>query len=92
MDILDDEATENDTLVERRPEMANSRPPSHVANAGLIQTAQQYEQTMKAAGESDATVRRKWEEWESRITILADEVSYSIQLYDVSHRRRRVQS
>lgn len=75
MDILDDEATENDTLLERRPDMANTRPPSHIANAGIIQSAQQYEQTMKAAGDSDATVRRKWEEWESRISILADEVS-----------------
>lgn len=75
MDILDEEATEYDTLLERRPDMANSRPPSHIANSGSIQTAQQYESTMKAAGDSDATVRRKWEEWESRIAVLADEVS-----------------
>lgn len=77
MDILDQEASENETLVARQPHLAQSRPPSHVANAHLIATANQYEATIKQAEGSDETVRQKWEEWGSLIEILAGgEVSY----------------
>lgn len=72
MDILDDEATESEQLVERQPHLAHSRAPSHVANANLIQMAQQYETTIKQASQSDATVRQKWQEWQERIRTLED--------------------
>ena len=72
MDILDQEATENETLLARHQHLASSRQPSHLANRQSIDMAQQYENTLKQAGASDATVRAKWEEWAQRIQILAD--------------------
>lgn len=72
MDILDQEATETENLLARQPHLAQSRPPSHVANQQLIHAAAQYENTIKQAAASDAIVRAKWDEWASRIQILAD--------------------
>lgn len=46
------------------------RHPSHLANANLVQTAQQYEATLKQAAQSDQTVRQKWDEWQDRIEAL----------------------
>ncbi|WVW85259.1 pH-response regulator protein palA/RIM20 [Kwoniella bestiolae CBS 10118] len=71
MDVLDQEATENETLLSRQPELQSSRPPSHIANQPLIATAQQYDATIKQASASDGTVRQKWEEWGHLIDILA---------------------
>ncbi|KAK6911000.1 pH-response regulator protein palA/RIM20 [Kwoniella mangroviensis CBS 8507] len=71
MDILDQEATENETLLSRQPELQSGRPPSHIANQPLIATAQQYDATIKQASASDGTVRQKWEEWGQLIDILA---------------------
>ncbi|KAL7422504.1 pH-response regulator protein palA/rim20 [Cryptotrichosporon argae] len=70
MDVLDQEAHESEQLVERRPQLAESRPPSHVANQHLVGMAQQYDETIKQAAGSDATVRAKWEEWRPQIEIL----------------------
>lgn len=79
MDILDQEATENETLISRQPHLANNRQPSHIANQQLIATAGQYDATMKQASSSDATVRAKWEEWAFLIEILeGGEVSMHI--------------
>ncbi|ODN73147.1 pH-response regulator protein palA/RIM20 [Cryptococcus amylolentus CBS 6039] len=71
MDILDQEATEEETVLERQPEMKGTRMPSHVANQQLIGMAAQYEATIKQAAGSDATVRTKWEEWARLIGLLA---------------------
>jgi hypothetical protein len=71
MDILDQEATEDESLLSRQPHLAQSRQPSHIANQSLIGMANQYESTIKMASASDATVRTKWAEWKSRIEILA---------------------
>ncbi|WVR09313.1 pH-response regulator protein palA/RIM20 [Kwoniella sp. DSM 27419] len=71
MDILDQEATENESLLSRQPHLQSTRPPSHVANQPLIATAQQYDNTIKQASGSDATVRQKWEEWSELIGVLA---------------------
>ncbi|GMK55878.1 hypothetical protein CspeluHIS016_0209340 [Cutaneotrichosporon spelunceum] len=71
MDILDQEATENEQLLERQPHLAESRQPSHVANAHLIGMAGQYDATLKQAASSDTTVRAKWEEWRHMIEILS---------------------
>ncbi|EJT53233.1 hypothetical protein A1Q1_07157 [Trichosporon asahii var. asahii CBS 2479] len=53
--ILSEEAHETEQLVERQPHVAETRPPSHVANASLIQMAGQYDGTLKQAAQSDAT-------------------------------------
>lgn len=71
MDILDQEATETEQLIERQPHLADSRPPSHIANAHLISMAGQYDATLKQAAASDGTVREKWEEWRRMIEILS---------------------
>lgn len=71
MDILDQEATENESLIARQPELQQTRQPSYVANQPLVQMAEQYEATIKQAGGSDATVRAKWEEWARLVGILA---------------------
>ncbi|WOO78376.1 pH-response regulator protein palA/RIM20 [Vanrija pseudolonga] len=71
MDILDQEAHETEQLIERQPQLAETRPPSHIANQQLIGMAGQYDATIKQAASSDATVRGKWEEWRNMIEILS---------------------
>ncbi|WWD19366.1 pH-response regulator protein palA/RIM20 [Kwoniella shandongensis] len=71
MDILDQEATENENLLAREPHLQATRPPSHVANQPLIAMAGQYDATIKQAAGSDATVRSKWEEWAHLVEVLA---------------------
>ncbi|ORY32117.1 BRO1-like domain-domain-containing protein [Naematelia encephala] len=78
MDILDQEATEDENLLARQPHLAQTRQPSHIANQHLIQMAGQYDATIKQASSSDGTVRAKWEEWQPLIEVLAggeDEIS-----------------
>lgn len=70
-EILDQEAHETEQLLERQPHLAETRPPSHIANQHLIGQAHQWETTIKQAADSDATVRAKWEEWRNMIEILA---------------------
>jgi programmed cell death 6-interacting protein len=70
MDILDQEATENETLLERQPYLGQSRPASHVANQQLIATAGQYEATIKQAANSDQSVKEKARSWSKKIKIL----------------------
>jgi programmed cell death 6-interacting protein len=71
MDILDQEAHENETLLSRQPQLSHTRSPSHVANNHLIAAAAQYEATIKQAASSDATVKKKWDEWSHLIDVLA---------------------
>lgn len=71
LDILDHEASENDTLLTRQPHLAQTRQPSHIANHHLIQMSRQYDATIQQASKSDATVRTKWEEAAPLIEILA---------------------
>lgn len=71
MDILDQEAHENEMLLSRQPHLAQSRSSSHVANNHLITAAGQYDATIKQAASSDATVKKKWDEWAHMIQILA---------------------
>ena len=51
------------------------RHPSHLANAQLVQTADQYQATIKQAAQSDTTVRQKWDEWSERIEALEADVT-----------------
>jgi len=72
MDILDQEATENESLLSRQPHLAQSRQPSHVANQALVNMSNQYESTIKQASASDGTVRNKWQEWRGLIQVLSN--------------------
>jgi programmed cell death 6-interacting protein len=82
MDILDQEATENESLLSRQPHLSQSRQPSHIANQALVGMSTQYESTIKQASASDGTVRNKWDEWRGLISLLADgEVSLVVPKY-----------
>lgn len=72
MDILDGEASEDEAA---RKDGSLNRPPSHEANADLIMKDKQYRDILQRAGDSDATVREKWGDWEQNISDLTlDEV------------------
>ena len=72
MDILDHEASEDETTRETIP---LDRPPSHEANVHLVEKEKRYRDILKRAAESDETVRTKWDQWEPNITELTwDEV------------------
>ncbi|KAF9237666.1 BRO1-like domain-containing protein [Melanogaster broomeanus] len=64
MDVLDSEASEDEAT---RKDIPMTRPPSHEANQDLIQKQARYRTILVEAAQSDETVRRKWEEWESVI-------------------------
>ncbi|KAF9267708.1 BRO1-domain-containing protein [Marasmius fiardii PR-910] len=67
MDILDHEASEDETTRETTP---LNRPPSHEANVHLVEKEKRYRTILKQAAESDETIRTKWDEWETNITEL----------------------
>ena len=71
MDVLDQEAPESEDMLARDPRHAEPRQPSHIANQPLTSLAQQYDTTIRQAASSDATVRQKWDQWASHISILA---------------------
>jgi len=71
MDVLDQEAHEDEALLARQPQLSQSRAPSHIANQQMTASASQYDATIQQARASDATVRKKWDDWESVIGILA---------------------
>lgn len=69
MDILDQEADEDEALRDSAgaiPERALSLE----ANRDLVAKEHQYRTVLEQATESDALVRKKWEEWEDSITQL----------------------
>ncbi|KIY65859.1 BRO1-domain-containing protein [Cylindrobasidium torrendii FP15055 ss-10] len=67
LDILDDEATEDDLA---RESGGVQRAPSHEANEALVGKERRYREIIVQARNSDETVRRKWEEWEDSIVDL----------------------
>ncbi|OSD06599.1 BRO1-domain-containing protein [Trametes coccinea BRFM310] len=68
LDVLDQEADEDEVLRERHP--MSDRLPSVEANKELVSRAQQFRTVLEQARESDALVRQKWEEWEDTIAQL----------------------
>lgn len=73
MDILDNEATEDEAT---RKEIPMSRPLSHEANRELVAKQQRYRSVLVEAAQSDHTVRQKWEDSEAAIVNLTlEEVS-----------------
>ncbi|KAI0833513.1 BRO1-domain-containing protein [Trametes gibbosa] len=90
MDILDQEADEDEALRERR-RLVPERLPSLEANKDLVVKEQQYRNVLEKARESDALVRKKWEEWEDSIMQLTwpeDELELSIPSSTVELARR----
>lgn len=75
LDLLDQEAEEDETLRAKYSAGHWRRPLSHEVNGPLIAQIDLYRKTLQAAGESDAIVRQKWDQWEEKIEILGgDEV------------------
>ena len=76
LDILDQEASEDEQLRRNAP---TQRLPSHQANEQLTTKAERYSNILNQAAESDAVIRRRWEEWEKCIVQLTwDEVCSSL--------------
>jgi programmed cell death 6-interacting protein len=72
LDLLDQEASEDEQLRQSQP---TQRLPSHQANEKIISKAERYRKIINEAAESDAVVRRRWDEWEKCIVQLTwDEV------------------
>ncbi|KAG8763567.1 pH-response regulator protein palA/rim20 [Ceratobasidium sp. 423] len=75
-DILDNEASEDETFFAQLPEdgaqiaTQSGYFASHIANKDLTAKAKSYRQILDNAASSDATVRNKWEEWEENVTVL----------------------
>ncbi|CAE6515484.1 unnamed protein product [Rhizoctonia solani] len=75
-DILDNEASEDETFFAQLPEdgaqiaTQSGYFASHIANKSLTAKADSYRQILDNAASSDATVRNKWEEWEENVTVL----------------------
>ncbi|CAE6429866.1 unnamed protein product [Rhizoctonia solani] len=75
-DILDNEASEDETFFAQLPEdgaqiaTQSGYLASHLANKDLTAKANSYRQILDNAASSDATVRNKWEEWEENVTVL----------------------
>lgn len=75
MDLLDQEAEEDETFRENSPQA--DRISSHEANRELVEKSGKYRAILQQAGDSDQLVRQKWEEWEDNITQLTwSEVSH----------------
>ncbi|OJT11438.1 pH-response regulator protein palA/RIM20 [Trametes pubescens] len=90
MDILDQEADEDEALRDSAGAITE-RAPSLEANRDLVAKEQQYRTVLEQATESDALVRKKWEEWEDSIAQLTwpeDELELSIPSSTVDLARR----
>jgi programmed cell death 6-interacting protein len=75
MDILDNEASEDEAARKDKP---LSRPPSHEANRELVEKERRYRSILEQAAASDELVRRKWDDWEKNIVELTWEEVYPI--------------
>ncbi|CAE6500532.1 unnamed protein product [Rhizoctonia solani] len=78
-DILDNEASEDETFFAQLPEGGAQIATqagyfaSHTANKDLTAKANSYRQILDNAASSDATIRNKWEEWEENVTVLCSD-------------------
>ena len=78
MDILDNEASEDESARSSKP---LERPPSHIANRELTSKGEQYRRILAEASDSDEHVRQKWDQWEIDIRELTwDEVGLLLHL------------
>lgn len=68
MDILDQEADEDEAFRESHPDL--DRPASYEANRDLIVKEQRFRTVLQQACDSDEVVRQKWDEWGENITQL----------------------
>lgn len=76
MDILDHEASEDETV---RRDTPLDRLPSHEANVDLIDKEKRYRSILAQALSSDEVVRQKWDEWEPNIVELTwSEVGHGV--------------
>jgi programmed cell death 6-interacting protein len=83
LDVLDQEAEEDETLRSRYDSTPSAgrwtRPASHEVNKHLTSQAESFRSTLDQAGASDGVVRQKWEQWEDQIEVLGgDEVSQGV--------------
>lgn len=71
LDILDQEASEEEGMVQHYPELLGRLEPSSIANKYWLDQAQRYRETLRQARKSDSEVKAKWDQWAPLISILA---------------------
>jgi len=82
LDILDQEATEDEEMRAAYSVDVWTRPTSQEANRELTDQASRYRDVLDKAAESDRKVRAKWEESAEDIAILCrDEVSGPVPVF-----------
>jgi programmed cell death 6-interacting protein len=78
LDLLDQEAAEEEQTLERHPELLGKAESSAVANRQWLEQADHYRNLLKRVRKSDEEVRSKWDQWAPLVNILAGgEVSHN---------------
>jgi len=76
MDLLDQEATEDEEMRTAYSVDVWTRPPSFEANKELIEQAARYRDILDRAMDSDRDIFQSWDEWSDKIAVMCwDEVS-----------------
>lgn len=71
LDLLDQEAVEEEQMLERYPELLGKAESSAVSNRPYLGQADQYRTLLKRVRKSDEEVRSKWDQWAPLVNILA---------------------
>lgn len=72
LDLLDQEAGEEEHMLQQYPELLGRLEPSLSANRQWVQQTDQFRETLKQARNGDHGVRAKWDQWAPMISILAN--------------------
>jgi programmed cell death 6-interacting protein len=71
MDLLDQEASEEEHMLQQHPEMLCTIETSTSANQQYVDQSEQFRAALKQARRSDEEVRMKWDQWAPLINVLA---------------------
>ena len=78
LDLLDQEATEDEEMRNAYTVDVWTRPASHEANKELVEQAARYRDILERAVQSDREIFQSWDEWSEKIAVLCwKEVWYS---------------
>lgn len=71
MDLLDQEATEEEHMLQQHPEMLGMVETSTTANQHYVEQSEQFRTSLRQARRGDEEVRKKWDQWAPLINVLA---------------------
>jgi programmed cell death 6-interacting protein len=93
LDLLDQEITEEEQMLQRYPELSGKIEQSAVTNRQWLEKADHFRGILKQVRKSDAEVRLKWDQWAPLVTVLAGgEVSQRSFPVNLTCRRRLISS